>query len=305
MALDGANGAIMQINHYYPFGMPMNAGLNTGFQPWKFGGKEFDRTAGLDLYDFEARAYDPSTARFLRHDDLTEKYLPLSPYTYCANNPLRLIDPTGMDWVTAEYGEHLFYFFHKDITAQTDLTTIFGEGTNVKYLGKSEEYLLVNNPETDTNTAISLYEDGSYAVNDISYSSDMEYDINSIHIGSNDDQVNRLSNDNANFYGSYYGPLNPMKGDKYSYVTPPSNYLDFAAFQHDRDYDKVGAVGPLDALQNTRTSTADLYLSLRSYKQVAYGHSFKERFAALGSGYSFFWIYLYKMAKNVLYTDKE
>ena len=97
VALDGANGAIMQINHYYPFGMPMNAGLNTGFQPWKFGGKEFDRTAGLDLYDFEARAYDPSTARFLRHDDLTEKYLPLSPYTYCANNPLLMVDPTGND----------------------------------------------------------------------------------------------------------------------------------------------------------------------------------------------------------------
>ena len=97
VALDGSNGAIMQINHYYPFGMPMNAGLNTGFQPWKFGGKEFDRTAGLDLYDFEARAYDPSTARFLRHDDLTEKYLPLSPYTYCANNPLLMVDPTGND----------------------------------------------------------------------------------------------------------------------------------------------------------------------------------------------------------------
>ena len=68
---------------------------NTAAQRWLFGGKELDRISGLDLYDFEARAYDPALARFTSHDAFEEKYYPLSPYLYCAANPLRLIDPDG------------------------------------------------------------------------------------------------------------------------------------------------------------------------------------------------------------------
>jgi len=76
----------------------MGCGYSMSFQQWRFGGKQFDRIAGLDQYDFEARAYDPSTARFTRPDDLAEKYLPLSPYLYCGGNPINNIDPTGKDY---------------------------------------------------------------------------------------------------------------------------------------------------------------------------------------------------------------
>ena len=52
---------------------------------------------GLDLYDFHARQYDPVLGRFTTPDPLSEKYYHLSPYAYCASNPLRYIDPTGME----------------------------------------------------------------------------------------------------------------------------------------------------------------------------------------------------------------
>ena len=36
------------------------------------------------------------TTRFLTIDPMAEKYFQMSPYSYCANNPIRYIDPTGM-----------------------------------------------------------------------------------------------------------------------------------------------------------------------------------------------------------------
>ena len=95
MDLDGTTGGVHQITHYYPYGMPMDCGYIQGYQRWLFGDKEFDRTSGLDLYDFEARAYDPALGRFRQPDPLAESYRPLSPYLYCAANPLANVDPTG------------------------------------------------------------------------------------------------------------------------------------------------------------------------------------------------------------------
>ena len=66
MDLDGTTGGVHQITHYDPYGMPMDCGYIQGYQRWLFGDKEFDRTSGLDLYDFEARAYDPALGRFRR-----------------------------------------------------------------------------------------------------------------------------------------------------------------------------------------------------------------------------------------------
>ena len=40
-----------------------------------------------------ARYYAPPT--FTSRDPLFEKYFWLSPYTYCANNPMKFVDPSG------------------------------------------------------------------------------------------------------------------------------------------------------------------------------------------------------------------
>jgi len=78
--------------------MPYSAdAIGPEVQPYKYNDKEFDTMNRLNLYDYEARHYDPATIRFTTVDPLAEKYYNWSPYVYCYNNPVKYIDPTGKD----------------------------------------------------------------------------------------------------------------------------------------------------------------------------------------------------------------
>ena len=63
--------------------------------PFKFIGKEKAAGSGFSLYDFGARFYTPAIPRWTTPDPLAEKYYPISPYAYCAGNPVNLVDPDG------------------------------------------------------------------------------------------------------------------------------------------------------------------------------------------------------------------
>ncbi len=72
-----------------------------------FNGKELDTETGL--YYYGARYYDPRVSIFLNVDPLTEKTM--TPYAYTNNNPINLIDPTGMkpeDWVRTVDGSMVY-----------------------------------------------------------------------------------------------------------------------------------------------------------------------------------------------------
>ena len=92
-----ANGKIRQTTNYYAFGM-ISEESSSSKQPYKYNGKELDRMHGLDTYDYGARQYDPILARWDRMDRRCEKYYNVSPYSYCANNPVMLVDPDGNAW---------------------------------------------------------------------------------------------------------------------------------------------------------------------------------------------------------------
>ena len=97
--------ATIQQTQYYPSGLPWSEGLNTN-QPMLYNGKEFVEMHGLDTYDYGARGYYPALGRFTSIDPLAEKYYSISPYAYCANNPVNMIDPNGMEtYTTHDAGE--------------------------------------------------------------------------------------------------------------------------------------------------------------------------------------------------------
>jgi RHS repeat-associated protein len=58
----------------------------------KFTGKEYD--ADVKLYYYGARYYDPYIGRFISRDPAGDG---INWYVYCANNPLALVDPTGLE----------------------------------------------------------------------------------------------------------------------------------------------------------------------------------------------------------------
>ncbi len=71
-----------------------------------FTGKEKDSETGL--YYFGARYYDPSiSGLFLSVDPMADKYSSISPYAYCAWNPVKLVDPDGKDTINGTQSKML------------------------------------------------------------------------------------------------------------------------------------------------------------------------------------------------------
>ena len=62
--------------------------------PYLFNGKELDEETGL--YYYGARYYNPRYSVWLGVDPMVEKGTFLSPYVYCFNNPVKLVDFDGL-----------------------------------------------------------------------------------------------------------------------------------------------------------------------------------------------------------------
>ena len=103
--IDGQSGALLETSNYAEYGTRSTAATNA----WPtatdsagetlrdhFSGKEDQAPDfNLSITDFGARSYSPSLRRWLTPDPLSEKYYDVSPYVYCAGDPVNLVDPDG------------------------------------------------------------------------------------------------------------------------------------------------------------------------------------------------------------------
>ena len=65
---------------------------------YTFSAKERDPETGLSY--FGSRYYSSDLSVWLSVDPMSDKYPSLSPYSYCANNPMKLVDPNGEEiWI--------------------------------------------------------------------------------------------------------------------------------------------------------------------------------------------------------------
>ena len=72
---------------------PANSSLLTANWTFIFSAKERDPETGLSY--FGSRYYGSDLSVWLSVDPQSDKYASLSPYVYCADNPMRCVDPNG------------------------------------------------------------------------------------------------------------------------------------------------------------------------------------------------------------------
>jgi len=80
--------------HYLPWGEDfVNQRTSSFSSMYTFSVKEKDSETGYSY--FGARYYNSDLSIWLSVDPMSDKYPSMSPYVYCANNPVKLVDPNG------------------------------------------------------------------------------------------------------------------------------------------------------------------------------------------------------------------
>ena len=147
--VNGSNGAICKASDYSPYGEQSDAeSMQTASTPaWitlrdAYTGKEDQHPDfGTNYTDFGARQYSPALCRWMAPDPLSEKYYGTSPYAFCNNNPVNLVDVDGMDWYSYQITKSgidnqqtlVTEYAWTDATSQDELDDLEVNGT---YLGK-------------------------------------------------------------------------------------------------------------------------------------------------------------------------
>ena len=172
---------------------------------------------GLNMYDYHARQRDPAIGRFTMVDPLAEKYYSWSPYAYYANNPIKIIDPTGMDWVSRVVDGVEEYYYDRDVRSQDDVISKYGEkggithitsGTSFTKYNKDgsikSQYTFFNDAGKHNEYGAIVDANGNLMADDqIIYGKDFTI------FGTSDNSVNAETLHKNLFGTSYTGPNNP------------------------------------------------------------------------------------------------
>ena len=102
---DDAADVVQQIA-YLPYGEDWVDVRHHGYfgSAYKFNGKEKDDETGYSYYG--TRYYTDRLSIWLSVDPLSDKYPHLSPYAYCADNPVLYVDPDGKEKVISFKAEN-------------------------------------------------------------------------------------------------------------------------------------------------------------------------------------------------------
>jgi RHS repeat-associated protein len=108
---------VVHFSDYYPFGLPMKDETDEygdryfqssadGYR-YAFNGKELDNQGmggGSSTYDYGSRIYNPRLGKFMSVDPKASKFPSWSPYAFCLNNTILLMDPDGQEPIKPQAG---------------------------------------------------------------------------------------------------------------------------------------------------------------------------------------------------------
>jgi RHS repeat-associated protein len=127
-------GRPIQHLHYLPFGEDWVDQRTTSWNtPYTFSGKEKDVETGYGY--FGARYYDSGLSIWLSVDPMSDKYPSMSPYNYCANNPVILVDPDGRDIYTFDEQGYLL-----DVEENKDVDRFVIKDKNNETIAESKDF---------------------------------------------------------------------------------------------------------------------------------------------------------------------
>lgn len=93
-AVTDAEGEVLDTFDYMPYGSEISSTSSTTTD-YRFTGKEKQSMFGnSNIYDSFAR-FQNTYGRFMSIDPKAESFYHISPYTYCAGDPVNLVDPDG------------------------------------------------------------------------------------------------------------------------------------------------------------------------------------------------------------------
>jgi RHS repeat-associated protein len=121
---------------YLPFGELFIEERTTWNTPYKFSGKELDEETGYNYHG--SRYLDPGISIWLSVDPLADLFPGYSPYNYALNNPIRLIDPSGMGPIKTPEGEETNV--GEGYQATSDGKYLHGEGLPTKVWNPDLDY---------------------------------------------------------------------------------------------------------------------------------------------------------------------
>ena len=233
------NGSGTPVQHlqYMPYGEPFvneRTSSSSYEERYTFTGKERDSETGFSY--FGARYYDSDILTgWLSVDPLADKYPSLSPYNYCAWNPVRLVDPDGRDVEIVKNDENKtvtiranFYYNKEEIGKQADVfidglkAALYSWFEDIRTALKDEslgaagysvnfefKYIECENPEFSAKSDVDGI--GNWVVNDSELPSTTSASVANSRKLRVDFSINRgySIESNSNFYGvgQYQGTL--------------------------------------------------------------------------------------------------
>ena len=128
-----SDGKAVEHLHYMPWGEDFVRQRSTDWHAlYTFSAKEKDAETGYSY--FGSRYYNSDLSIWLIVDPMSDKYPSLSPYTYCANNPVKLVDPNGEEVVNVH--EKLMNDAQDEVNNLTKELSQYKKG--------SKEYRMIN-----------------------------------------------------------------------------------------------------------------------------------------------------------------
>ena len=156
---DSAGTAVQHL-HYLPWGEDFVDQRTSSFSSiYTFSAKEKDVETGLSY--FGSRYYSSDLSVWLSVDPMSDKYPSLSPFVYCANNPVRCVDPNG-----EEIGDiYNIFGVHIGFDGKLDGKVYLYNTWSSKQLSLTESATLTSSPRADVVNVTEKYGLYNYELN--------------------------------------------------------------------------------------------------------------------------------------------